>query len=459
MASNITFPGDINEGSRATPGLWNRISQGHWDNYSLINNDASASSDRLAGWNKGSVSTVIQSSSTIQGPIVDAGGQFHNVKAYGATGDGSTNDTPAIQAAISAASSAGGGIVFFPEGTYSVNVTLDCKGDNIALQGLGQRIDTDTAGSVIKKSFNGTLIDATGNPGGDHIDGFQMQSLTVDGQSHAGGFTGTALDLTATSGPYVRNVEFVGVIGSAMKLAETWDFTGDNIWIRSSGNSTAEAALDITDTASGVVARADFYSLHMESNFTTHLYMHTDNLSTRSAQQVRFFGCKFHDSQTLASQIQTPLVKCDSAMHPVFMGTQFSISSNVEQLRYGGQFGLLDILMNDATGDYALNITGGARSDIRAIVTASSLNTACYVAGGNHRIRLITNGIASAATVIGTAMVTEERDNVFRLWSGQFDFREPGADSAKDPTTDAPADWVEVQVEGVTRYIPVYAAS
>src|SRR3989344_4600844 len=43
-----------------------------------------------------------------------------NVKAYGATGDGATNDTAAIQAAIDAASAAPGGVVYFPAGTYAI---------------------------------------------------------------------------------------------------------------------------------------------------------------------------------------------------------------------------------------------------------------------------------------------------------------------------------------------------
>ena len=42
-----------------------------------------------------------------------------NVRAFGATGDGSTLDTAAIQAAIEAAASAGGGTVLLPAGTYA----------------------------------------------------------------------------------------------------------------------------------------------------------------------------------------------------------------------------------------------------------------------------------------------------------------------------------------------------
>jgi polygalacturonase len=43
---------------------------------------------------------------------------IYDVRAFGATGDGKTVDTPAINAAIEAASAAGGGTVVFPAGTY-----------------------------------------------------------------------------------------------------------------------------------------------------------------------------------------------------------------------------------------------------------------------------------------------------------------------------------------------------
>lgn len=47
-----------------------------------------------------------------------------DVKQYGALGDGATNDLAAINAAASAANTAGGGIVFFPPGTYNISAAL-----------------------------------------------------------------------------------------------------------------------------------------------------------------------------------------------------------------------------------------------------------------------------------------------------------------------------------------------
>lgn len=43
-----------------------------------------------------------------------------NVNAYGANGDGATNDTAAIQSAVDAANAAGGGTVYFPAGEYII---------------------------------------------------------------------------------------------------------------------------------------------------------------------------------------------------------------------------------------------------------------------------------------------------------------------------------------------------
>lgn len=67
-------------------------------------------------------------SSSAQGT---ADSTVYNVKSYGATGDGKTIDTPAINKTIDTAAAAGGGTVYFPAGNY-LSVSIHLK-SNIAL--------------------------------------------------------------------------------------------------------------------------------------------------------------------------------------------------------------------------------------------------------------------------------------------------------------------------------------
>src|SRR5579883_3358932 len=60
---------------------------------------------------------------------------YYNVKQYGAKGDGTTDDTAAIQAAISAAST--GGVIFLPVGSYLISTPLTLSVANTALMGVG----------------------------------------------------------------------------------------------------------------------------------------------------------------------------------------------------------------------------------------------------------------------------------------------------------------------------------
>ena len=81
-------------------------------------------------------------------PVVwDKGGAVYNVKAYGATGDGVTNDTTAIQAAFTAAGV--GSTVYFPPGTYLLARTTLSNKVNMTVRGAGRssiikRIPGDT---------------------------------------------------------------------------------------------------------------------------------------------------------------------------------------------------------------------------------------------------------------------------------------------------------------------------
>ncbi|HYH49649.1 MAG TPA: glycosyl hydrolase family 28-related protein [Acidimicrobiia bacterium] len=64
-----------------------------------------------------------------------------NVKAYGAIGDGATDDTAAINAAVQAANAAGGGTVYAPIGTYLLSSGLTLL-ERVILAGAGPYLTT-----------------------------------------------------------------------------------------------------------------------------------------------------------------------------------------------------------------------------------------------------------------------------------------------------------------------------
>jgi len=86
---------------------------------------------------------------------VDALFPSFNVRTYGAVGDDSTDDTSAIQSAITAANVAGG-TVFFPAGTYKTTSALTLSVSGVNLEGVGTK-------SIIKLySATGNTVEITG---------------------------------------------------------------------------------------------------------------------------------------------------------------------------------------------------------------------------------------------------------------------------------------------------------
>lgn len=133
-----------------------------------------------------------------------------NVKAYGAIGDGVTDDTAAIQAAMTACATAGGGVVHVPAGTYKVTAVLlkpagvtlrgDVRGGSIlrssALYPMLKSKELTTGTGATKRSFEGGLVD-----------------LTFDAQDSLGGGGGYMVDANGWYNQTVRRVDFRDAAG------------------------------------------------------------------------------------------------------------------------------------------------------------------------------------------------------------------------------------------------------
>lgn len=97
------------------------------------------------------------------------GSDFFNVKNFNAKGDGVTDDTTAIQSAITAAA-VSGGIVFFPPGNYLVSASLSITASGVSFFGSGPG-----ASKIISSSASAaaapTVLSFASGVGSCYVDG------------------------------------------------------------------------------------------------------------------------------------------------------------------------------------------------------------------------------------------------------------------------------------------------
>ncbi|MFJ4517448.1 glycosyl hydrolase family 28-related protein [Streptomyces sp. NPDC088816] len=108
------------------------------------------------------VGAVPSSGGVMSGPLSVPGGpvvplSWFNARQYGAVGNGTTDDSSAIQAAINAATAAGGGTVYVPRGTYRVGIPLIMK-TRVTVVGDGMDASTLVAPANHLISFTGNAF-------------------------------------------------------------------------------------------------------------------------------------------------------------------------------------------------------------------------------------------------------------------------------------------------------------
>lgn len=132
-----------------------------------------------------------------------------NVQDYGAKGDGTTDDTAAIQAAMNV-----GGNIYFPLGTYIFNSNIDWS----------TNVYIDLAGSTLKRGSSGT--GPTLQPGGTI---FGIQNGTIDGNNSTVDF-GHLLSLKNTAMvAYINNVTFANNVAGYTGTTATPGIDSDHI--------------------------------------------------------------------------------------------------------------------------------------------------------------------------------------------------------------------------------------
>lgn len=213
--------------------------------------------------------------------VVHKGDLLFNVKDYGAKGDGSTNDTAAINLAEAArAAGSNGGILYFPAGTYIVTPIGDST-NKICVVISGTNCEVRGAGygrSVIKMASGaGDWLAMFGNGSGPTVmTGLTFRGVTLDGNS-----AGNVITDVSVSSPLRTNRQRYAIrfFSGQRCLVEDCRFTNwDNVNTLTLNSSNAT---DIT------VRNCQFDNVGANSPFHDHSSIYI------AANRMEISGCTF----------------------------------------------------------------------------------------------------------------------------------------------------------------------
>jgi hypothetical protein len=268
-------------------------------------------------------SNFIATGTTTARNLVTRFGEVFNIKDFGATGDGTTDDGPAIQAALNASNAAGGGVVYIPPGRYRRADTIGSQWtiySNTSLVGDGDQsvIFFDDRPTTIRsgndliiantpvgtqkeniefKNFKveGTLLtylnDTNGKLGfgGDNIDGFRMESVTIVGMRYF-----------ATAFNRLRNAVFTGntlqyISRDGIRFTHSWNVTCSNNTFKSVCDDAiaAHSYNNLLPVPSGLV-------------ITNNVLEASQGIKVLGAKQVVISGNKISRALRSAIHINTP---------------------------------------------------------------------------------------------------------------------------------------------------------
>lgn len=196
---------------------------------------------------------------TVAAALNSLNGIIVSVKAYGAVGDGITNDVSSINTAIAAVVALGGGNLVFPPGTYLINTALTVT-DKVSFTGAG-------AGST-------TIVQQTA----------ALSVLTIAGSTEPNIITGLTLRHSSAAGAGVSEV----AVPNATKVrfrdcifGSTSRFTQYGITLATAGTAT-ECAVDAC-------------------TFIASIYGIRDQRVTAPSSVLMVDGCKFQANTTGSS--------------------------------------------------------------------------------------------------------------------------------------------------------------
>lgn len=301
---------------------------------------AASSGSSLVGYlpaGSGAVATTVQAKLR----------EIVSVKDFGADPSGVADSTAAIQAAIDARQTAGGGTVYLPAGTYKVTQidlkpTVNILGDGITstiIDGQGAVDTIITDGKLFEQSFTNFTVTHANNSVGS---GIKLIHL-LDGAN------GCLFDVRLIGKPSITDGGFwlrgknpnTGIANnnqynntiSVRALSSAGDISGTAIWLygenltnaRANANTIQEGTV-VTNWSQGVTVRGSlnkFYGLQLNPCSVHGIKFELD--ATGETTENTLFGTGFDDTWSTSKVVATSNVD-DFVCPAVFYGSAIDLS-------------------------------------------------------------------------------------------------------------------------------------
>jgi hypothetical protein len=311
--------------------------------------------------------TTANSAVTTSSTKVPKDALVYNVKDHGAVGNGSTDDTAAIQATINLVGSSGG-IVFFPSGTYSIGTSLTIA-SNIIIQGSGSGTSFIKQNSTSSDVFVGTDIAS-----------LIIESIRLNGPASGSGNGVHLTTSVSTATPYItmRDVVVSAMGGDGINISLPLTCRFDRVVVFNCGGYGINLFGSTVPGSSGITLTSCYTS-----------------------------GCTTGGFRLFKIGYAT-LIGCEALTTPV--GYLINVCDSVTLQSCGAQSCVTGIKINAGVGNSVYNYFCYDNQGVGLYVTGPSLMAGIYQAleisphsGATHFIQV---DAGSYATVCGMTFVT-----------------------------------------------------
>jgi hypothetical protein len=319
-------------------------------------------------------------------------GFIFNVKAYGATGDGTTDDTANVQSCIDAADAAEGAIVYFPPGTYRTTSSLTI-GSRVSIMGANREKCVVT-------------YDAASNA-----------SVMIWDESNAQYVFMSDMSITASQATTGSTLDFTSqthIVIERCNIGDSSDTQGYGVDCSSSGGRYVlrDCRVRANDTSKGCffssAGAADLFAFNtrfqaMNSSFTGSVI--------ENPGEVRLFGCEISASASAGAGVE--LVKPLGSVQCNIVGCHFKGSTNADTKAIdvagigAGEFfaeagNTCDTNVQYLIGGALNTVTTTSSSSSRFVTSASQSATTYSLAGGTNSSVFLTQTGATLQVNVDT---------------------------------------------------------